>query len=729
MEQATWKAWWRGEWKPLWRSPVYSASLVVVAGLVVLLPLLYLAVIAAVGYGVYWHATEHTAWATGVHSGGAGYRSARAGLAVVVFGYIGPLFAGGVLFLFLIKPLVALPSDRYEKPSIYPSEEPELFAYVGLVCRTLGAPTPKRIDVDCDVNASASFRRGLWSVFVPGDMVLTIGMPLVTGLTLAQFTGVLAHEFAHFNQGFGMRANMVIGTILEWFQRRAYLRDAWDDRLEEWTEDSPHMLITLPLLLARLCVFLSRLVIIAMSAAAGLCACFLLRQMEYDADAHEARLCGTPEWITTNRRILELTYATNSAFSQAHEQWQSRKLPDDLPTLIAAASHRLSGSGADLVQRQLTEVSTGLFDSHPAPRARARAVEKLGEPGVFFPEGPATALFRDVRAMNIRVTFSKYKELIGERVFEGTFVPVAAKEADRAGEVQTGLSAYLGFDPPDWRPLFLEVESINPASDAKRSYQTLRSARAAMHELGARSDHAKAFTEHDRQLSRCRQAAFLVEWGAKKLHPHLGVARASPDGVARVRDSANEGMVQAAGHIDEAYEHGVVRLTSALRLLASPEVGGKLPEGAARLARARELVAALHGMKRVLPAVRGVREEVDQFEGLSMFDVKVDVTLMKRRVREVAQRLQSHLEDVRREGGMAPYPFAHKDSEHVSVSIGQRLTGSGRFQTEPEMIVTAGHDLLERFPDDHRRVVAELVETAVWVERALDRAAAKRAGA
>ncbi len=33
------------------------------------------------------------------------------------------------------------------------------------------------------------------------DLVLTIGLPLVAGLSAKEFAGILAHEFGHFTQG------------------------------------------------------------------------------------------------------------------------------------------------------------------------------------------------------------------------------------------------------------------------------------------------------------------------------------------------------------------------------------------------------------------------------------------------------------------------------------------------------------------------------------------------
>lgn len=63
-------------------------------------------------------------------------------------------------------------------------------------------------------------------------------MPLVSGLTLRQLAGVLAHEFGHFAQGTGMRVTYVIRWVNHWFARVVYERDAWDVRLQRWSEDT-----------------------------------------------------------------------------------------------------------------------------------------------------------------------------------------------------------------------------------------------------------------------------------------------------------------------------------------------------------------------------------------------------------------------------------------------------------------------------------------------------------
>lgn len=203
-----------GTVKRVWKSPFYLLALSVVASVMLLLPVIYFAMIAGVVYAVYWHATQSIAM----------FKTPGAGWVKVIL-YLLPLLAGPILVLFMIKPIFARRVSRDRRVSLIRHNEPRLFAFIDGICDAVGAVKPKRIDIDCDVNASASFRSGLLSLF-GRDLVLTIGMPLVAGLSLRQFAGVLAHEFGHFTQAVAMRLTFIIGWVNHWFARVVYDRDA-----------------------------------------------------------------------------------------------------------------------------------------------------------------------------------------------------------------------------------------------------------------------------------------------------------------------------------------------------------------------------------------------------------------------------------------------------------------------------------------------------------------------
>ena len=182
-------------------SLLYRLGLIIVTGAMLLLPVLYLALIGAAAWGVWFWATHFSL----LLSSGGGVRIWLVKLVL----YIAPLFSGMVLVFFMVKPLFARRPKGAQPLALNPGAEPVLFAFIAKICETVGAPFPKRVDLDCNLNAAASFRRGLWSLF-GHDLVLTIGLPLVAGLNITQLAGVLAHEFGHFTQGFGMRLTYII---------------------------------------------------------------------------------------------------------------------------------------------------------------------------------------------------------------------------------------------------------------------------------------------------------------------------------------------------------------------------------------------------------------------------------------------------------------------------------------------------------------------------------------
>ena len=77
------------------------------------------------------------------------------------------------------------------------------------------------------------------------ELVLTVGLPFVAGLTLKEFAGLLAHEFGHFTQASGMRVSLLIRMVNYWFARVVYERDAWDQALAEWSKGGNGYLMAL----------------------------------------------------------------------------------------------------------------------------------------------------------------------------------------------------------------------------------------------------------------------------------------------------------------------------------------------------------------------------------------------------------------------------------------------------------------------------------------------------
>ncbi len=364
----------------------------VVAGLITL-QLLYLLLVAAVllGAGIYLWAVRKFDWPLN---------------ALTLFLYIGPPFAGVTAAVFLLKPLFIRPPRKQEAVRIAPADEPVLFEFVGRLCRVLGSPSPSRIFADLQVNASAAVPgvRGL----LLGRLDLTIGLPLVTGMTLPQFTGVLAHEFGHFSQRAGLRSYFLIRTIQGWFQRVVYQRDSWDAWLARRLEGRNGW-VKAGAALATIVVTFSRSYLTVLMKPAHWLASSFSRHMEFDADRYEAALIGSDAFEETSKRLPVLTFGAALAGADASRNWSMGRLPDDLPALVAGRASLLPAESSARLVKGALEQKSAPGDTHPSMAERVAAVRRRECAGVFHLSGPAARLFHDLPALCGRATEHHYK--------------------------------------------------------------------------------------------------------------------------------------------------------------------------------------------------------------------------------------------------------------------------------------------------------------------------------
>lgn len=390
----------QGEIKPVRKAITYRIGIFLVTGVMIVLPLIYVALIGLAGYGVYYHAVNHT--------GMLEYGRIRAKF-FIFLAYLAPLIVGPIMILFMIKPLFARPAREVRRRSLTSKSEPLLFAFVARICQIVGAPEPRRIDVDYQLNASAHFRRS-WLSFFGSDLVLTIGIPMAAGLSAKQFTGVLAHEFGHFSQGIGMRLTYIARNINAWFARVVYERDAWDEWLAE-TAAELDFRVGWILLLSQLGVAISRGVLWILMLIGHAVSGYMLRQMEYDADRYETRVAGTETFARTTHRIRQLGAAFGLAQETMFAFLSQGRIPDDLSTLMLKMIDKIPRKIRRQIRDAVETEKTGIFDSHPSDRDRIASSERENAPGIFHAEGPASLLFSDFEAMSKGVTWDLYSAM------------------------------------------------------------------------------------------------------------------------------------------------------------------------------------------------------------------------------------------------------------------------------------------------------------------------------
>ena len=121
--------------------PLYVASLWVVTALCLAMPVLYVGMIAAFGWLEFRYYTD---W---VHHVQPGFSWGR------LMAWTVPGFVGGILILFLLKPLFAPRHAASEEIELTADDDPALVAGIHALCHAIGTRAPSSIRLSHEVNA------------------------------------------------------------------------------------------------------------------------------------------------------------------------------------------------------------------------------------------------------------------------------------------------------------------------------------------------------------------------------------------------------------------------------------------------------------------------------------------------------------------------------------------------------------------------------------------------
>ncbi len=428
----------------------YQCGLALVTVTMLILPCLYAALTACAAYGVYYFATHYFAEIWAWHIGVSKY-----GFLLKFICSFTPLLVGGAIALFMVKPLFARRPARMQPLALNPDIDTRAYEFVHGICTLVGARAPRRIELDCDLNASASFDRGLRGVF-QNELILTLGLPLIAGLTQRELAGVIAHEFGHFQQGAGMRLSYLIRRINGWFARVVYERDAWDEALASWAADDSAW-VAFMLGCARFGVWISRRVLwVLMIFGHGVCA-LLLRQMEYDADRVETAVAGSAAFESTMLKLATL----GAVFADIHREmqriWRKQlQLPDNLPVLIEYRAAHLPAEKRAKIEATVGLSKTGLLDTHPSTADRVQRARRSGEPGLALSDAPARELFEGFETVSRLVTLAHYEDDLNVPVTPDFLIPleqlIRAKTSPAPAPAPAAAMPMMRYDPAAFRP-------------------------------------------------------------------------------------------------------------------------------------------------------------------------------------------------------------------------------------------------------------------------------------
>ncbi|MFF4716795.1 M48 family metalloprotease [Streptomyces eurythermus] len=327
--------------------------------------------------------------------------AALAGVDVLVFGWgHGPLtakvgFVTVLLAIPVVRGMLMLRTPKGEDPPGLPvtdADEPRLWALVRELAAAAGTRAPDRILLTGEVNASVSEEPRLLGL-LPGPRRLTLGVPLLTGLTEAQLRSVLGHEFGHFTGGdtrlsaLVVRGRVQIGRVIGQFHAKADGKVAADRARQERASakrvakgrkakevDTTGVGATYRTM-ARIYTAYGKLYLRASLSTA--------RGQEYAADLTAARIAGRDATASALREIPALAASHDFYLdSYATLGLQARLLPPR-GEFFGGFGRLLTARELELAElrAELPEMPVGPYDSHPPIADRVRRIEALPADG------------------------------------------------------------------------------------------------------------------------------------------------------------------------------------------------------------------------------------------------------------------------------------------------------------------------------------------------------------
>ncbi|MGB7347450.1 MAG: M48 family metalloprotease [Pirellulaceae bacterium] len=398
--------------QPISKSEGYSSSLTKVASTMVALPVAFVAAVVLgtmlmVWLFMGWLSAEPTGemlnplWAIGFVTAAFLLLAAWIPVFTMVFAGVNLVFSG--------------PPERPGTRPLSRDEQPALYEFVDQICQKLNAPSPTRIDLDCQYNASASFDRG-WISLNKKEYVLTIGVPLIASHSAEQLASVIAHEFGHFCQSGGMRAHYLIRHLNGWFINAAINKTIRDEVNDYIAANSDLGAFGLIWTVYYWIGWLGRQMMFFFGSVGHGFSGSLSREMEYDADKYAVHLAGSKHFADSMTQVEKHAVAYSVTVDNLKDMFQHGILVNNIPRFTMYVAKTMPGAVVRKIAEQMEKQNQDRFDSHPPTRDRIAAAKQLKQSGILKVGRPAVDLVNHWTKLCEDITLDFYSGVTGQTI-------------------------------------------------------------------------------------------------------------------------------------------------------------------------------------------------------------------------------------------------------------------------------------------------------------------------
>lgn len=361
------------------------------AAVVVLLPFVYIAFLAAMGWLLIWQG-DRGMEDYALNRGPAWMAITR----LVLVGF------GAVLWVMMFRPLLTRRPRRPASLELMQANHGDLFQLLAAFHRSTRCVMPAEVRVDCSMGARAVLKHGLFSL-LSQRTVLTFGLPLAASATAREFAGALANQLGRQPRGLLLgRLSHVVRIMNDWLSWVALRLDPWEAALAAaggkkqkkiplWKK----MLRALPWITQRpiwLIMWIGR----AVSARP-------LRMMVHNGDLAESQIVGSAGFAESLQRQPHWQAAWEKACASVQEALHTQRLADNFPQTVArhATSTQATPEAVQAWQ------SGSIFC--PTAERRIARMQKLALAGGFAVPGNGAAFVRDFNDLSRQATQVHYQ--------------------------------------------------------------------------------------------------------------------------------------------------------------------------------------------------------------------------------------------------------------------------------------------------------------------------------
>jgi Zn-dependent protease with chaperone function len=698
------------EMKPVRPSTAYIGAMLLAMTTALLALAIYLAVVLAVGWGIY-------AWIISIKSQFSALQA------------VGVLMSLPILIA-LVKPVMLPKQEEHEPVELTEFSQPMLHNYVAALAKKLGAPRPARIFTDSSVNAYAAPRPVLFGLLgIRYD--LCVGMALFEGLTAREVTGVIAHELGHFGQGGAVRISLASRAIAYWLWKIAYVRDIFDYQLWRLTQaqDGYIAFIASIALLPSEIVRLLAAALVHMVAAGD---SLLARQMEHDADKYETRVAGSAASERITSRLLELEMAQGTAFGRTSLWLAKGRVPDDMIKVLVRSARQLAPEQLTKRVKLGVGARSSVFASHPTGRERIDRARAENEPGICTLDAPGTALLMSPHLVSEEVTRQLVREKLGPRAHRQiTFVPVAEflSAYDKTDRAIDALRAILGDDVAHTltiEPVFLSTSEVSAADEPAATRQRMAQAKAAIKAARpAAQQPAKRVRAADLVIEQATQAQMLLRIHCKINASDFGLDRASlPEADERIHLARTE-ISDASGAVEPLTKALRTYILCALQLACSRKLDAVIPGRAALATEIKKLVELNGALRQAWPSTSQLQSTRTSLEALAtQLSGREPGELVRKQLDALLKPTDELINHIESHTHQLADPFHSTTTEYRS--LWHTLVPTGMSDHHPDedfgVVLADWLNVISVLLDEHhaiaRRLLVRLIEIAAQVEKA-----------